>query len=181
MKVKHNSNARLEAGAHATHPAEQTDPIMSSSMDYKHFRNPDPPTLTDQPLDYSTEATALATPMFEALHRMAGNPDFKLALERPTTAQSYEGYTLAECLRQFGVMCYTLHRLVEQATPNLDTDYHSHQTICANSELLRELACLAFQIEPCFSEPEELENAAGPLMPEHLPHIMPITAKDFQS
>ena len=111
---------------------------------------------------------------------MASNPDVKLALERPT-AQSYEGYTLTECLRQFGVMCYTLHNLVEQATPNLDSDYHPHQTIAASSDLLRELACLAFQIEPCFSEPEEMEAVATPLMPEHLPHIMPITAKDFQS
>ena len=38
---------------------------------------------------------------------------------------------------------------------------------------------LAFQIEPCFSEPEELEAVAGPLMPADLPAIMPITASDF--
>ena len=180
MKVKHNGNARLEAGAHAANPAEQSDLIMSSVTGWNRFRNPDPTTLTDQPLDYSTEATALATPMFEALHRMAGNLDVKLAPERPT-AQSYEGYTLAECLRQFGSMCYTLHRLVEQVTPNLDSDYHPHQTVAAGSDLLRELACLAFQIEPCFSDPEELEAVAGPLTPERLPHIVPIAAEDFQT
>ena len=121
----------------------------------------------------------MAIPMFEALHRMAGNPDVKLALEGPT-AQPYEGFTLAQCLRQFGAMCYTLHRLAEQATTDFDTDYHPHQTIAAGSDLLRELACLAFQIEPCFSEPEELEALTGPFMPERLPYIVPITAEDFQ-
>ena len=78
-------------------------------------------------------------------------------------------------------MCYTLHRLVEQATPNLGSDYHPHQAVVANSDLLRELACLAFQVEPCFSDPEELEAVAGPLTPERLPHIVPIAAEDFQT
>lgn len=70
---------------------------------------------------------------------------------------------------------------MEQATPNLDADYHPHQTVVANSDLLRELACLAFQIEPCFSEPEELEKVAEPLMPDSLPHIVPITGTDFHA
>lgn len=83
--------------------------------------------------------------------------------------------------RRIGGICYTLHRLVEQATPNLDADYHPHQTVVANSDLLRELACLAFQIEPCFSEPEELEKVAEPLMPDSLPHIVPITGTDFHA
>ena len=77
--------------------------------------------------------------------------------------------TPAQRLTQFGAMCYTLHHLVEQATPNLDYDYHPHKTIAANSELLRKLACLAFQIEPCFSEPEELEALTGSLMTQRLP------------
>ena len=64
MKVKHNGNARLEAGAHEANPAEQVEHIKSSAMDRKRFQNSDPATLTDHPLDYSTEATALATPMF---------------------------------------------------------------------------------------------------------------------
>ena len=44
-------------------------------------------------------------------------------------------------------MCYTLHHLVEQATPDVNADYHPHQTIATSSDLLRELACLSFQIE----------------------------------
>ena len=64
-------------------------------------------------------------------------------------------------------MCYTLHHLVELATPNLDTDYHPHQAVNAASELLRELACLAFQMEPCFSGPEELENPGSTLHAEN--------------
>ena len=78
------------------------------------------------------------------------------------------------------MLYYTLHHLMEQATPNLDTDYHPHQAINAGSEILRELACLAFQIEPGFREPEELEAAAIPLMPERLRDIVPITAEDFR-
>ncbi len=38
----------------------------------------------------------------------------------------------------------------------------------------------AFQIEPRFSDPDDLGNAAGSLMPNYLPDIVPITAEDFQ-
>ena len=77
-------------------------------------------------------------------------------------------------------MCYALHHLVEQATPDLDVDYRPHQAVNAGSELLRELPCLAFHIGPCFSEPEEMEAGAAPLMLGRLPDIAPITAKDFE-
>ena len=45
--------------------------------------------------------------------------------------------------------------------PNLDADYHPHQTIAANSELLRELTCIDFQIEPCFSQPRGARIRGG--------------------
>ena len=182
MKGKHINPSRESTYGGPPASLEEFNRLTNSAINWDRFWNPDPATLTDQPLDYSTKATAFAIPIFEALHLMAGNPKMKLALDEPTeTALPYEQHTMAECLKQLGAMCYTLHHLVEQATPNLDTDYHPHQTIAANSELLRELACLAFQIEPCFSEPEELEAAAGPLMPERLPHIIPITPEDFQN
>ena len=138
--------------------------------------NPNP----NQPLDYATDAVEHAIPIFEVLHRLADNPDKTLRHPERTIPLASDGAILAESLAQFGTLCYTLHHLMEQATPNLSTDYHPHQAINASSELLRELACLAFQIEPCFSEPEELAAAATPLMPERLPDIVPITAQDFQ-
>ena len=120
--------------------------------------------------------------MFEALHRLAGNPDARLRSdEAPTHPLPFDGRPLVECLKLFATLCYTLHTLVERASPNLTPDYHPHQTVVASSELLRELACLAFQIEPYFSEPEDLEVLAEPLMPEHLPIILPIEATDFQT
>ena len=152
-----------------------------SIIDWEKFRWPPPGMNTNQPLDYSTDATAFAIPMFEALHKLAGNPETNLGQEEPGAPPPVsEGQSLAESIRQFGVLCYTLHNLKEQATPNFDSDYNPHQTIAAGSELLRELACLALQIEPCFSEPEELEAVAGPLMPTPLPTIVPITPSDFQ-
>ena len=181
MKGKHNDTP--QENEHGGPPAslEEFNRLTNPAINWDRFWNPDPATLTDQPLEYSTKATIFAIPIFEALHRMAGNPEVKLVPDEPPgTAPPYEGHTIAECLQQFGAMCYTLHNLVEQATPNMDTDYFPHQTIAANSELLRELACLAFQIEPCLSEPEELEAAAEPLMPERLPNIVPITAEDFR-
>ena len=153
---------------------------IKSIIDWEKFRRPSPGMNTNQPLDYSTDATAFAIPMFQALHKLAGNPETDLGQEEHGASPPVsEGRSLAECIRQFGVLCYTLHNLQEQATPNFDSDYNPHQTIAASSELLRELACLAFQIEPCFSEPKELESVAGPLAPAHLPAIVPITASDF--
>ena len=52
-------------------------------------------------------------------------------------------------------------------------------TVVASSELLNSLTYLAFQVEPYFSEPEELEAKAEPLLPKLLPTINPITAEDF--
>ena len=159
---------------------EEFNMQINSIIDWEKFRRPPPGMNTNQPLDYSTDATAFAIPMFEALHKLAGNPEADLRQEEPGASPLVsEGRSLAECIRQFGILCYTLHNLQEQATPNFDSDYNPHQTVVAGSELLRELACLAFQIEPCFSEPEELEAAAKPLMPADLPAIMPITASDF--
>ena len=83
--------------------------------------------------------------------------------------------------RRIGGICYILHRLAEQAISNFDTDNHPHQTAVARSDLLLELACLAFHIQPCFSEPEDLQAAAVPLMTERLPDIVPITEDDFKN
>ena len=182
--MKGNHNHTTQENAHSGPPTslDESNQLTNSAFDWNRFWNPDPATLTDQPLDYSTKATAYAIPIFEVLHQIAGNPEVKLALDEPAeTALPYEGHTMAECLRQFGAMCLHLHHLVEQATPNLDTDYHPHPAINASSDLLRELACLAFKIEPYFSGPEELAAVAGSLMPEHLPDIVPITGRDFQS
>ena len=119
-------------------------------------------------------------PVFETLHRLAGNPEVNLRDDDPTGQPGpSDDRPLAESVRQFGVLCYTLHVLQEQATRNFNSDYHPHQTVVAGSELLRSLACLAFQVEPYFSEPKELEARAQPLLPELLPAINPITAEDF--
>ena len=178
---------------------------------------------TRQPLEYSSQATAFAIPLFEALHRMAGNPEVNLRddnlKELPPPS---DGRPLAEYVQQFGVLCYTLYVLQEQATQNFNSDYNPHQTVVAGSDLLRELACLvpfpleyalyrifvspvshsrasrnpeleaafqyqqiyletvlAFQVEPYFTEPEELEAKAKQFLPERMPIIHPITASEF--
>ena len=58
-----------------------------------------------------------------------------------------------------------------QTYPTWVADYHPHQTIAANSELLRELTCIDFQIEPCFSQPRGARIRGGPLTPDRLPNI----------
>ena len=85
------------------------------------------------------------------------------------TRQNNHGRPPTESARQFGVLCYTLQVLQEQATRNFNFDHHPHQPVVAGSEFLRSLACLAFQVEPYFSEPEELEARAEPFLPERLP------------
>ena len=185
---KDNPMPKQNARGPKTQPAakgpatlEEFNTRVNSIIDWGKFWQPPPGMNINQPLDYTTDAVAFAIPIFEALHRLAGNPEADLRQEEPGASPLVsEGRPLAECIRQFGVLCYTLHNLQEQATPNFDSDYNPHQTVVAGSELLRELACLAFQIEPCFSEPEELEAVAKPIMPADLPAIVPITASDFQ-
>ena len=153
---------------------------INSLIDRDKFWEPVPGSNTGQPLEYSSQATAFAIPLFETLHRLAGNPEVNLRDDDPTgQPRPSDDRPLAESVRQFGVLCYTLHVLQEQATRNFNSDYHPHQTVAAGSELLRSLSCLAFQVEPYFSEPEELEARAEPLLPELLPAINPITAEDF--
>ena len=135
---------------------------------------------TRQPLEYSSQATAFAIPLFEALHRMAGNPEVNLRDDNlRELPQPSDGRPLAEYVQQFGVLCYTLYVLQEQATQNFNSDYNPHQTVVAGSDLLRELDCLAFQVEPYFTEPEELEAKAKQFLPERMPIIHPITASEF--
>jgi hypothetical protein len=123
---------------------EEFNMQINSIIDWEKFWRPPPGMNTNQPLDYSTDAAAFAIPMFEALHKLAGNPEADLRQEEPGASPLVsEGRSLAECIRQFGILCYTLHNLQEQATPNFDSDYNPHQTVVAGSELLRELACLA--------------------------------------
>ena len=179
MKNEHSHNSTTQTDTGETTATAELENFLNSVTRRDQFREPEFKPDSDQPLDYETAAVEHAIPIFEALHRLAGNQEKTLRNPERTMPLASDGAMLAECLAQFGTLCYTLHHLAELATTNLDTDYHPHQAICANSELLRELACLAFQIEPCFSEPEELENAAGPLMPNSLPHIVPITGTDF--
>lgn len=161
-------------------PAE-LERFLNSATRRGQFQEPWFNPNSDQPLDYETAALEHAIPIFETLHQLAGNQEKSLRDPERTMPLASDGTTLAESLTQFGALCYTLHHLMEQATANLDADYHPHQAVNAGSELLRELACLTFQIDPCFSEPEELEAAARPLMPKRLPDIVPITANDFQN
>ena len=182
MKLQYNHDSTKHTGLQEHMTTEEIINFLDSATEWNEFLEPGLDPNTDQPLDYSSEATAFALPMFEALHRLAGNPEPNLRNPNPEARPlASAGKTLAECLKQFGALCYTLHNLVEKATPNLEPDYHPHQTVVANSDLLRELACLAFQIEPYFSEPEDLEAVAHPLMPIRLPAILPIKATDFQN
>ena len=181
MKVKYSHDPTTQTDTDGTTSTPDPEEFLNLAVQWNHFWEPGFNPNSDQPLDYATDAVEHAIPIFEALHRLAGNPEKTLRHPERTKPLASDGTTLAESLARFGTLCYTLHHLVEQATPNLDNDYHPHQAIAASSELLRELACLAFQIEPCFSGPEELEAAAGSLMPERLPDIIPITTKDFRN
>ena len=181
MKTKHYRNSMMQTDAGEAATTAEPEESLKLVIQWNQFREPGFLPNSAQPLDYETAAVEHAIPIFEALHRLASNPEKTLRHPERTMPLASDGATLAECLTQFGTLCYTLHHLAELATPNLDADYHSHQAVKAASELLRELACLAFQIEPCFSEPEELVAAAKPLMPELLPDIVPITAEDFQN
>ena len=44
-------------------------------------------------------------PIFEALHRLAGNPEATLRNPDRTKPLASEGATLADCLTQFGTLC----------------------------------------------------------------------------
>ena len=134
----------------------------------------------DRHFNYSTGAIAFAIPMLEALHLLASHPDDSNQTPRARRLAS-DASTPVECLTQFGTLCHTPHHLVEMATLNLDTDYHSHQAVNAASKLLRELACLAFQIEPCFSDADTWKPQQGPLMPERLPDIVPIAERTLDT
>ena len=70
---------------------------------------------------------------------------------------------------------------MRRVLPVSGTQHAGSVTLVRSIPYPRELAGLAFQIEPCFSEPEELEAVAEPLMLPRLPAIVPITASDFQS
>ena len=182
MKLQYNHESTEHTELQKNMMTEEIISFLDSATEWNEFREPGFDPNTDQPLDYSSEATAFAIPMFEALHQLAENPETNLRNPNPEARPlASVDKTLAECLKQFGALCYTLHNLAEKAIPNLEPDYHPHQTVVANSDLLRELACLALQIEPYFSEPEDLEAVAQPLMPNRLPAILPIKATDFQN
>ena len=153
MKVKYSKAPTTQTDTDETTTTAHLENFLNSVTEWSQFREPGWNPNSDQPLDYETAAVEHAIPILEALHRLAGNPEKTLRDPERTMPLASDGATLAECLTQFGTLCYTLHHLAELATPNLDTDYHSHQAVNAASELLRELACLAFQIEPCFSAP----------------------------
>ena len=181
MNTKHSHKPTMPTVIGKSITTEELEEFLNSVTEWSQFQEPGFNPDSDQPLDYETAALERAIPIFEALHRLAGNPEEPLRDLERTRPLASGGATLAESLAQFGTMCYIIHHLMEQATPNLDTDYHPHQAVNAGSELLRELACLAFQIEPCFSEPEELAAAAKPFMPERLHDIVPISAEEFQT
>ena len=81
-KHKHTSQGNTHTGPPTS--LEEFNRLTDSAINWDRFWNPDPATLTDQPLDYSTKATAFAILIFEALHRLAGNPEADLRQEEPS-------------------------------------------------------------------------------------------------
>ena len=68
---------------------------------------------------------------------------------------------------------------MRRVLPVSGTQYAGSVTLVRSIPYPREPACLAFQIEPCFSEPEELEDVAEPLIPPRRPGHAPRRARAF--
>ena len=78
MKTKHRHNAAIPPDAGEATTTAEPEESLNSVTEPSHFREPGFHLKSNQPLDYDTIAVEHAIPIFDALHRLAGNPQANL-------------------------------------------------------------------------------------------------------
>ena len=69
------NNPQEHQDGHETPAMAEFNRRINSLIDWGKFWEPVPGSNTSQPLEYSSQATDFAIPLFEILHRLAGNPE----------------------------------------------------------------------------------------------------------
>ncbi len=105
MKVNYSHDPTMQTDTGETTKTADLEKFLNSVTEWNQFREPGFNPDSDQPLDYATGAVEHSIPIFEALHRLAGNPEATLRNPDRTKPLASEGATLADCLTQFGTLC----------------------------------------------------------------------------